>query len=495
VLLDGSALVGTISFSFELGKPVTAFTETFDQVTAPALPAGWTTSASTNTVSVWVTSSTVHDAGPNAVFADEPSSPGIEDLISPPIPIITPSAQLVFRNNYNTETDPAVATKAYDGGVLEIQIGTNDFADILAAGGTFAAGGYVRTISTQTNDDNPLAGRQVWSGNSGGFMTSVVSLPASAAGQVIRLKWRFALDSGNYQGGSGWYIDSVSVQDGATCCSSSADLAVSQTTSPDPVAPGQGLNYAITVTNLGPSTAYAVMVTNTISGNLIFLSSSPGCFYSSLGNLRCDAGTLASGSSTNFNFVVVPETIEAVTNLIQAASVTPDPNPTNNTSVAVSTIATNLPADVVTVIGAAATFQATAFGAQPLGYQWLLNGAPLQGQTGSRLALTNVQPAQMGAYSVMVTNGNGSIMSAPAQLTVLAAPAFQLSGISATGGSVVISLQSATGRTYTLEYKNLLSDSNWTPILPALPGTGGSVSLQDTNAATLPARFYRVSSQ
>ena len=501
-LYDGSVSLGALPFSFQLGTSSTVLAENFDTVSAPVLPTGWTSVVSSNSEALWVTSTNLHDTAPNSVFANEPPNRGIEDLISPPIPIVSPSAQLSFRNNYSTETDPTVDSKAYDGGVLEIQIGTNAFSDILAAGGSFASGGYVRTISTETNDDNPLAGRQVWGGNSGGFISTVVNLPASAAGQTIQLKWRFALDTGNFFGGSGWYIDTVSIRDGASCCLSSADLAVGQSVSPEPVAPGQTLTYSITVTNFGPDASAGVMVTNQLAGNVIFSSASPGCYYVT-GEVLCSAGTLQPGSSTNFSFSVVPVSSEAVTNLVQVSSPTPDPIPSNNVSVVQSTIATNSPpilflqpTDAVALVGKAVPFQATAFGVQPLTYQWLFNGVPLSGKTQATLSLTNVQLSQMGAYSVVVSNPNGSVTSAPpAQLTVLGSPNFQVDGVNVSAGAIAISLQTLSNRTYTLEYKNSLTDSNWTPILPAMPGPGLPLSLQDTNPVTLPTRFYRVLSQ
>ena len=500
-LFDGSAFLGNLTFSFLLGTPLTAFSENFDEATAPALPSGWTTTAS-NGLSLWVTSTNLHDSAPNAAFADEPPNRGIEELVSPSIAIVSPSAQLEFRNNYNTETDPNVPGKAYDGGVLEIQVGTNSFTDILAAGGSFASGGYVQTISTETNDDNPLAGRRAWGGNSGGFITTLVNLPASAAGKTIQLKWRFAVDTGNFLGGFGWYIDGVTVRDGASCCISSADLAVSQIVSPEPVAPGQSLNYSITVTNLGPDTAAAVVVTNLLPTDAILSSASPGC-SAGLGFLLCQVGSLPAGSVTNFSFTIIPKSTDSITNFIQVSSPTSDPNSSNNIDVVVSTIATNfppvffsLPGDSVALLGSAVGFQTTAFGIQPLAYQWLFNGTPLTGETQSTLALTNVQPGQMGAYSVVVTNLNGSVTSAPpAQLTVLGPPNFQLTGFNLTQGAIAISFQTVSERTYTLEYKNSLTDPAWTPILPVTPGTGQPLTLQDTNALTLPTRFYRVLAQ
>ena len=500
-LHDGAASLGAASFTFQLGTPVIPFTENFDEVTAPALPAGWTTVIS-NAVANWVTSTTFADTAPNAAFADEPPVPGIEELISPTIPITTASAQLTFRNRYNTEVDPNSAS-AFDGGMLEIQVGTNDFADILQAGGSFVAGGYTRTIATGTNSDNPLAGRRVWAGNSGGFITSIVNLPAAAAGQTITLKWRFDLDTGNFYGGSGWFIDTISIKDGASCCSSSSDLAVTQTASPEPVAPGQSLTYSIVVTNQGPSTAAGVVISNALPGDVIFSSASPGSVYSTLGYVLGQAGVLPSASSTNFTITVVVAGSDPLTNVVSVAALTSDPDSSNNTALVVSTIATNLPpifyslpTDTLTIQGAAASFQATAFGVQPLTYQWFFNGTPIPGQTAPALGLTNVQSSQMGAYSVVVANANGAVTSAPpAQLTVLPPPAFQLSSVGFSQGVFSVSLQSVTNRSYTLQYKNSLTDSNWIPILPPIPGTGGLLILQDTNAVPSPARFYHAVGQ
>jgi hypothetical protein len=44
----------------------------------------------------------------------------------------------------------------------------------------------------------------------------VAQLPASAAGQTIRLRWRIASDDS--VAATGWYVDSILVSDGYTCC-------------------------------------------------------------------------------------------------------------------------------------------------------------------------------------------------------------------------------------------------------------------------------------
>ena len=63
-----------------------------------------------------------------------------------------------------------------------------------------------------------------------------------------------------------------------------------------------------------------------------------------------------------------------------------------------------------------ATFRALATGSAPLRYQWLFNGTPLTNGLRSVLTLRKVQPAQAGAYSVVVTNAVGAVTSAPALL-------------------------------------------------------------------------------
>jgi hypothetical protein len=114
---------------------------------------------------------------------------------------------LSFRQNRNLEN-------GFDGGVLEVSTnGGATFQDILAAGGTFATGGYNGTISV--NFGSPIAGRQAWTGNSQGVVTTTVNLPASFAGQTVILRFRRATDSSVT--GQGWRIDTISIDDVANC--------------------------------------------------------------------------------------------------------------------------------------------------------------------------------------------------------------------------------------------------------------------------------------
>jgi hypothetical protein len=65
----------------------------------------------------------------------------------------------------------------------------------------FVVGGYNRTIATDRG--SPIAGRQAWSGTSGGFVTTTVDL--SPFFQILR--WRMASDTTGSN--EGWRVDNV----------------------------------------------------------------------------------------------------------------------------------------------------------------------------------------------------------------------------------------------------------------------------------------------
>ena len=191
------------------GPLCTNFFEKFDSVTAPALPAGWTATNAQGPAPLWVTSTTTPDTAPNDAFVDDAAVVSDKDLDTPGIFITSASAQVSFRNSYNLERD---ATNFYDGGVLEVSspnINGGAFTDITnaAVGGNFVSGGYVGTISNCCG--SALIGRMAWSGDSGGYITTVANLGPNVVGQTIKL--RFRMGSDDSVGVVGWRIDSLAV--------------------------------------------------------------------------------------------------------------------------------------------------------------------------------------------------------------------------------------------------------------------------------------------
>ncbi|MEP7212830.1 MAG: M36 family metallopeptidase, partial [Acidobacteriota bacterium] len=204
--------LGATSFtrSIVIGVPVTTYTENFDGVTAPAFPAGWTAVSVASGIN-FVTTTTNSNSAPNSAFAADPTTVGGgSDLTSPAIPITASAATISFRNRFDTEA-------GWDGGALEISIAGGAFNDIESAGGSFLQNGYNGTLGAGAN--NPMANRNAWSGDSGGYITTVAKLPAAAAGQSVQFKWRFGGDDNTAGSGTnpGWNIDNVAVVGSYNC--------------------------------------------------------------------------------------------------------------------------------------------------------------------------------------------------------------------------------------------------------------------------------------
>jgi uncharacterized repeat protein (TIGR01451 family) len=330
-LQDGTTDLGLVAFNFQLGGMAASFVENFDGVSAPSLPAGWTTSGGGGQ-SGWVTSSSVRDSLPNAAFSAAVASVGTNALVSPNISLPSGAAgQLSFRNNYNLEARALDQVTGYDGGVLEIKIGSGAFTDIVTAGGSFVTNGYNRTLAT--TGTNPLKGRQAWSGNSSGFITTVVNLPASTSGQTIQLRWRCATDAS--LNSVGWYIDSVTISNYVCCSGSVADLSIGNS-SPAAINVSSNVTFTLTVTNLGPDAASGVIVTDALPVGLTFstASVSQGAWSNTGDSFSAVLGSMASLSTATVTIQAVATAAGQWTNSASVSSSTADASSVNNTSAA-----------------------------------------------------------------------------------------------------------------------------------------------------------------
>jgi len=192
--------------------------ENFDGVTAPALPSGWSAPIATGALSdvPWATRDIgYNESVPNAVWLDEFNDYADISLVSPSYSLpASGSTSVTFHHSYVlwAPDDSDLDNGAFNGGVFEISINGAPFQDIVDAGGTFVEHGYNATLDPSF--DNPLAApptlnRSVWSGDSDGFVTTRVTLPASAAGGSVQFRWRLGTAQGgsSHDGRSGWWID------------------------------------------------------------------------------------------------------------------------------------------------------------------------------------------------------------------------------------------------------------------------------------------------
>ena len=247
--------------------------ESFDGVTVPALPAGWTSVATGSAAVNWTTSTTTSSSAPNSVFVSNPTNISDSRLTSPTIAVTQANYQFRFKNNYNLES-------TYDGGVLEVSINGGAFADLVTAGGKFTAGGYNGTLDSGFS--SPLAGRLAWTGNSAAFIDTIAELPASAIGSNVQLRWRMGSDSS--LAAVGWRIDSI--QQCGTQPPNSPPTAIVLTPAIASLAENSNTISATALSTVS-------VVDDGIGNNVLSLSGTDATSFEIVGNqLRLKAGVL-----------------------------------------------------------------------------------------------------------------------------------------------------------------------------------------------------------
>jgi hypothetical protein len=139
--------------------------------------------------------------------------------------------------------------------------------------------------------------------------------------------------------------------------------------------------------------------------------------------------------------------------------------------------------------GGSASFSVSASSPLPLRYQWRRNGLNIVGQTAATLTIGNVQNINFAAYTVLVSNDDGSVLSQSATLTSAVQPTILSSAN--TGTNFMVTFTTEFGPVYNVEFKNDLDDSLWQSLSTGLDGTGSPVSIFD-NSLTNFMRFYRI---
>ncbi len=117
--------------------------------------------------------------------------------------------------------------------------------------------------------------------------------------------------------------------------SSVADLAVTQSDSPDPVQTGGTLTYSITITNNGPDAATDVTLIDALPDGVTFVSATPdlagATCNSAGGDVTCALGSFGPGFVGHVSIVVTAGgSADPISNVVVVTSSTPDPDFENN---------------------------------------------------------------------------------------------------------------------------------------------------------------------
>ena len=318
----GGASPVSFPLSFIVGTPAIAFSQNFDAVAAPALPAGWTTAQTGTTPPVlWATTAANPDTAPNTAFTNGATTAASNSLISPAIllPASPTGAVLSFRHAWDFES---VTNVLYDGGILELSTdfgATFNNVTSAAVGGIFTAGDYTGRIST--GGFNPIEGQSAWGRAQTTFVTSTLVLPAALNAQTIRLRWRAGWDSSTAAADPNWRIDSISLQAGYTCGSGVGACVVPAPAPPSLVylpAVSNAVGF-IGVTVPGSAGNGNIAVTPTAGGGAggAATSTITGCAVTG-----ADAASFAGAGAVNLSFVGATNTAQNISLTCTSASST-----------------------------------------------------------------------------------------------------------------------------------------------------------------------------
>ncbi len=149
------------------------------------------------------------------------------------------------------------------------------------------------------------------------------------------------------------------------------------------------------------------------------------------------------------------------------------------------------PQNVAVTAGQGASFIVLAGGTANLGYQWYFNtNTPVPNGMGSILTLTNVQSANAGVYTVVITNMAGTVTSTNAILAVSGGGSSppQVSAQAFGNGMFSLTVSGGSGSDFIVQASTNLVD--WIGIYTNLSTTPFTWS--DSNAANFGLRFYRI---
>ena len=225
-----------------------------------------------------------------------------------------------------TNNGPSAATNVVASDLLPA---TLSVVSVVGSGGATCNSGIPASVPTTCNFGT-MANGDVRT------MTIVALVnPSVGAGEVITNNATVSSDTADNN-------NSNNLATTTTPVIASADLSITKTDSPDPVLAGANLTYVLTVTNLGPSWARNVSVTDTLPAGVSFVSASisgGGGTCSALGGtptvVQCSLGDIANGGIR----VITLQTLVAssvphgtlINNTSAVTSTTPDPVGANNT--------------------------------------------------------------------------------------------------------------------------------------------------------------------
>lgn len=220
--------------------------------------------------------------------------------------------------------------------------------------------------------------------------------------------------------GSSFSISSIAISDSGSYIVVATNPAGSVTSNPAVVTVNPPVAPTITTQ---PSAQTAVAFNGTINLSVQAAGSPPLTFAWRKDGVAGTGNTNTNSTGSSYSFssatpaqsgsytVVVTNSVGSVTSNVAVVTV----------AAPVLPIIVNQPTDRSVAVGLSTSFSVNAStgGAGTVTSQWLKNGVPIPGAAGSNYSIAAVKDTDAGIYTLQITGAAGTVISAPARLTVL----------------------------------------------------------------------------
>ncbi len=258
-----------------------------------------------------------------------------------------------------------------------------------------------------------------------------------------------------------------------TQITTSADVALTKTVSPNPVAAGAPVTYTLRASNNGPSTANAVTITDPLPLGLNYTSSTPaGVCTNNNGVLTCAVGALAPNASSTVTITAgVASNVAAgtITNTATASSTTPDPVSSNNSATAPVAVITSADLSITKVPTPTSVVAGT-----PVSYALTVTNKGTSDAAGVLVS----DPAVAGLTILSAATSQGTC-------TVTAGTASCPVGSVVAGGSVTVTVQAQVDSTTPPGTLNNTASVTSTTADPVSANNSATASITVTNSADM----------
>ena len=347
--LDSASGVNGLAFSDDLDAVISGLEAVPPPVFAAECLAGWTGSGTSFLTFSGGSLAPAGSPGDSCTFAVPVDMPvtatagsflnTTSELFSSGIPVADPATDFLdvepaptFAKEFVPDTiftgETSTLTFTIDNTASALAATDLDFTDVLPSPVVVATpSGATTDCAGGTLTAMDGAGTITYTGGSvaaGASCTVSVDVTSDTAGMFVNTSGDLTSSSGN----SGTAGDTLTVEPGE------ADLELVKTDRYEPVMAGGVQVYELTVSNLGPGLAQAVVLTDPLPVGTIPVYAAPAPACSEMGGVvTCDIGDLPSGDSFTAEIMVyvgLSEMLAPLDNLASVTSDTDDPDTGNN---------------------------------------------------------------------------------------------------------------------------------------------------------------------